>query len=162
MPTTDGAGDLQQGNLEQSNVEVGQRNLRPDRRAARLRDELQGDHRRRPDAVGNLQPDALRSCHDPHSHRRALALAALVAAADAQLRQLDAGAARAQGRKRPSPAISCASATSSRMPASSPRCRFSARPISAQPARCPPTPWSRRCARHALIGLDTAGMSEVG
>ena len=51
MAGTDGAGDLLQGNLEQSNVNVGHRNHQPDRRAARLRDELQGDHRRRPDAV---------------------------------------------------------------------------------------------------------------
>ena len=42
IANTDGFGDLQQGNLEQANVEVGLRNLRPDRRAARLRDERQG------------------------------------------------------------------------------------------------------------------------
>ena len=39
----------------------GDRNLRPDRRAARLRDERQGHHRGRPDAAGDLQHDALRS-----------------------------------------------------------------------------------------------------
>ncbi len=48
----------------------GERDFRPDRRPARLRDERQGHHRRRPDAVGHLQPDALRS-HDPQPHRRA-------------------------------------------------------------------------------------------
>ena len=41
----------------------GDRDLRSDRRAARLRDERQGHHRRRPDAVGHLQHDAL--VHDP-------------------------------------------------------------------------------------------------
>ena len=44
----------------------GQRNLRPDRRAARLRDERQGHHRGRSDAVLDLEHDALRNRHDPH------------------------------------------------------------------------------------------------
>ena len=51
----------------------GDRNLRPDRRAARLRDERQGHHRRRPDAAVHLQDAALRTCHDrplaPARHR---------------------------------------------------------------------------------------------
>ena len=42
LANADGFGDMQQGNLEQANVEVGVRNLRPDRRPARLRDERQG------------------------------------------------------------------------------------------------------------------------
>ena len=39
---------------------LGHRDHQSDRRAARLRDERQGDHRRRPDAAIDLRPDALR------------------------------------------------------------------------------------------------------
>ncbi len=46
IANTDGYGDMQQSNLEQANVEVVVRNLRSDRSPARLRDELQGHHRR--------------------------------------------------------------------------------------------------------------------
>ena len=60
QPNTDGYGDLLQGILEQANVEAVTRDLRPDRRPARLRDERQGHHRRRPDAAGHLRHDALR------------------------------------------------------------------------------------------------------
>ena len=59
----------------------GQRDLRSDRRATRLRNERQGHHRRRPDAVGDLEPDALRHSHDPHdplTRCRRRSLAALV------------------------------------------------------------------------------------
>ncbi len=59
-PSTDGFGDLQQGNLEMSNVETVDETLRPDRRAARLRDERQGHHRGRPDAAVHLADAALR------------------------------------------------------------------------------------------------------
>ena len=67
LPDTDGAGDLQQGNLEQSNVNAVTEitNLIAAQRAYEMN--AQGHHRRRPDAAGNLQPDALRHDHDPHS-----------------------------------------------------------------------------------------------
>ncbi len=57
---TDGAGTLQQGYLEQSNVEAVSRNLQSDRRAARLRDELQGHHRGRRNAADDLATDEMR------------------------------------------------------------------------------------------------------
>ena len=51
IPATLGAGSLLQGSLEQSNVEFGDGNNKSYSRAARLRDERQGDHRRRSDAA---------------------------------------------------------------------------------------------------------------
>ena len=61
MPSTDGAGDLQQGNLEQANVDAVTEisDLIAAQRAYEMN--AQGHHRRRPDAVGHLQPDALRN-----------------------------------------------------------------------------------------------------
>ena len=60
LPSTDGAGDLQQGNLEQSNVDSVTEitNLIAAQRAYEMN--AQGDHRRRPDAAIDLQLDALR------------------------------------------------------------------------------------------------------
>ena len=71
------------------------------------------------------------------------------------------GTARRSERKPPSPATSCASAIWSRMPASSPRCRSSARPISAPPASVSADAVAEAVRAHALIGLDTGGLSEV-
>ena len=60
LPGTNGAGTVQQASLEQSNVEFGDRDFRPDRGAARLRDELQSDHRREPDVVRGRRPPAMK------------------------------------------------------------------------------------------------------
>ena len=69
VPNADGMRRPAAGQPRTGQRRGGHRNLRPDRRAARLRDERQGHHRRRPDAVGDLQPDALRSGHDPDRRR---------------------------------------------------------------------------------------------
>ena len=60
LPATNGAGTLLQGSLEAIQRRGGDRNLEPDRRATRLRDELQGHHRGRRDAADDLAIDALR------------------------------------------------------------------------------------------------------
>ena len=139
-PNQDGFGDLQQGNLEQANVEAVKRNLRPDRRAARLRDERQGHHGDRPDAAIHLADAALRKSHDAHRD-----LVILLLALGARRR---AAAQSTPPRLKPqatSRATSCASATWSRTPASRRTRRSSARPISARPARCRRAPCSTRC-----------------
>ena len=59
-PSTDGSGDAAAGQPRAGQRRGGHRNLRSDRRAARLRDELQGHHRGRPDAAVDLATDALR------------------------------------------------------------------------------------------------------
>ena len=61
---------MQQSNLEQANVEVGLGNFRPDRGAARLRDERQGDQRRRPDAAIHLRAVPLTGADDEHALSR--------------------------------------------------------------------------------------------
>ena len=51
LPGAEGFGNLQQSYLEEANVNAVTEISVPDRRAARLRDELEGRHRRRPDAL---------------------------------------------------------------------------------------------------------------
>ena len=120
---TDGFGDLQQGYLEQANVEAVTRNLRPDRRPARLRDERQGHHRRRPDAVGRPPTCSAEGLsHDPRTLLVAALLAVIAAVASARRPRTPSAAPprRCCAPTSPSPATSCASATWSTTPASPP------------------------------------------
>ena len=57
---TDGAGTLQQGFLEQSNVAGGDRDFQSDPGPTRLRNEFQGHHRGRRNAADDRATDALR------------------------------------------------------------------------------------------------------
>ena len=126
----------------------GDRNLQPDRGAARLRDEFQGHHRGRRDAADHLATDALRRTDAMirSSLRRlalALPLAGLLAAPAAAQNAVpalranvtvtgDDRAHRRSGRE-------CRRR--------SPTCRSSARPISAPAARSRPNASSRRSVR---------------
>ncbi len=159
MPNTDGYRRPAAGQSRTGQRRGGDRDLRPDRRAARLRDERQGHHRRRPDAVGHLQPDALRNGHDPHRPRSRLLLA-LGRGAGAELaavppppplKELVTVTRRDRAHRRP---------RRERRRRRRHR-RSSARPTSARPAPCRSRASPRRCAPYDMIGLDTRGLSEV-
>ena len=109
-PNTDGFGDLHAGLPRTGQRRRGHRNLRPDRRAARLRDERQGHHRGRPDAVGHVQPDALRNQHMIRTRSR-IALALAAALAHRRVRCRDRRAPVLKEPNHRSPAASSASAT---------------------------------------------------
>ena len=116
VPNTDGYRRPAAGQPRTGQRRGGHRDLRPDRRAARLRDERQGHHRRRPDAVGNLQPDALRQGHDPHRHR-SRACCSRSATTPPPTRRPGRRGSRSSS---PSPPRWCGSAISSRTPAPRP------------------------------------------
>ena len=138
----------------------GHRNLRPDRRAARLRDERQGHHRRRPDAAGDLQPDALRSSHDPRIASLSLMLRR---ARRSRLSPRLAAAPRTRSRGSRTQAVvaatSCASATSSRTPASAADVPiFRAPDLGQTGARAGARASPRRCGRTASSGSTPRGI----
>ena len=60
LPATNGAGSIQQASLEQSNVELGDRDHQSDRRAARLRNEFESHHRLERDAVLDRRAAAMK------------------------------------------------------------------------------------------------------
>ena len=124
-------------------------NVRPDRRPARLRDERQGDQRRRPDDAIHFRAVPLR--------KLTMTLRTLIVSSRPPRRRRRAGrsprrATTSSRRRRcaptsPSPATWCGSATSSTTPVPRRRSRSTARPISAPPARCRPRRCSPRCGR---------------